>query len=98
MCQRWVQFQAGKPIQPLAALKNRMQDVGGALHIVDHQGVVDAVVGRAVDDFLVDGLVVVGVVGDGVLENGRVGRDPLNAIRNTLSQFTGLDESAAHIV
>ena len=56
------------------------------------------VVGVPARSFALNLIIVVMMVGDGVLENGRVGRDTLNALSNTLAEAAGLDEGTAHVI
>ena len=90
-----VDLQADEAVLAVQPVIERPEDVGGPLHVLHGQGLVDLLDGLARLGQGADSLVIVGAAGDGLLEDGGVGGDPLEAVCvDELFQFAGRRSSA----
>ena len=90
-------FEADEPVVAVGAVVGGAEEVEGAGDVVLGQCIIDAVgVGTLLDEVLHLG-VVVGAVGDGLVEDGGVGGDALEVVFvDEALEFAGVEEGAAH--
>ncbi len=94
-----IDFQTDEAVFAIHPVIEGPEDIRGPPHILHGEGLVNLLHGLAGLDQAADGLVIVSASRNGLLENRRVGRHPLEAVRiDELFQFPGFDHLPADII